>query len=302
MVGSGYQWGNKNLRIQWCAFSGACVWNFNLLLLGSLGIQFLDLKSTPWTFEDVFIFSCWKREISSPPCDNLSMATDFHNFGISDFVLAALHDYCLGLMNCSSLRMTLRGTGWLYIEYIYITIILYTTCFFPWWGTWHMARLYSTSPKFTTEQRTKTTTWLFSFFLGVTKILPSYISGWFQQPLFRPGPRIPNFSQPGVIHGIRKEPVFLGWKISDSTGCFFHKVVGCNNHSNWRIQLICFFFVGKTLGIITSITSVTSRCSTFCCKVSWSPAPRRGVFRFFFKLKEPNICGSDEKTWWFAGK
>lgn len=178
MVGSGYQWGNKNLRIQWCAFSGACVWNFNLLILGSLGIQlagttsrsnnlqFLDLKSTPWTFEDVFIFSCWKREISSPPRDNLSMASDFHNFGISDFVLAALHDYCLGLMNCSSLRMTLRGTGWLYIEYIYITIILYTTCFFPWWGTWHMARLYSTSPKFTTEQRTKTTTWLFSFFWG----------------------------------------------------------------------------------------------------------------------------------------
>jgi len=137
VVGSGYQWGNKNLRIQWCAFSGACVWNFNLLILGSLGIQlagttsrsnnlqFLDLKSTPWTFEDVFIFSCWKREISSPPRDNLSMASDFHNFGISDFVLAALHDYCLGLMNCSSLRMTLRGTGWLYIEYIYNYYIIY---------------------------------------------------------------------------------------------------------------------------------------------------------------------------------
>jgi len=102
---------------------------------------------------------------------------------------------------------------------------------------------------------------LFSFFWGVTKILPSYISGWFQQPLFRPGPRIPNFSQPGVIHGIRKEPVFVGMKnLRRATGWFFPlrwSVVTTTptGESNWFV----FFLVGNYLGIITMPSPLSPR-------------------------------------------
>ena len=145
----------------------------------------------------------------------------------------------------------------------------------------HLPKVYNWAMK-------KTTTWLFSFFFGGWGLKFNATQLYFGMISTTTFPsRIPNFSQSGVIHGIRSPTVFFfGFLKSPTKNRLFFPLrwsvdVGCNkkNHSNWRIQLICFLFsLAKPLGSSSSVTSSLEVLNVLLQGIMISCAEARNCF------------------------